>query len=148
MLLHFLIRLVLPWVQPEMGFLIGSNHYCCGSVARLCLTLWNSKDWSSPGFPVLHYLPEFAQTHVHSVGDAIQSPHLLSSPFPPALNLSHHQSFPVSQFFASGGQNIGASASPSAFSMIIQGWFPLGNSYLLYMPPAVSTCTRYSVWYM
>ena len=43
------------------------------------------------GFPVLHYLPEFAQTHVHGVGDAIQLSHPLSSLFPPALNLSQHQ---------------------------------------------------------
>ena len=46
---------------------------------------------STPGFPVLHHLPEFAQTHVHWVGDAIQLSHPLSSPSPPALNLSQHQ---------------------------------------------------------
>ena len=45
-------------------------------------------DCSTPGIPVLHYLPEFAQTHVHQVGDAIQPSHPLSSPSPPALNLS------------------------------------------------------------
>ena len=44
-------------------------------------------DYSTPGFPVLHQLPEFAQTHVHWVGDAIQPSHLLSSPCPPAFNL-------------------------------------------------------------
>ena len=43
-------------------------------------------------FPVLHYLPEFAQTHVRLVDDAIQLSHLLSAPSPPALNLSQHQS--------------------------------------------------------
>ena len=48
-------------------------------------------DCSTPGFPVLHYLSEFAQTHVLCVGDAIQPSHPLSSPFPPALNLSQHQ---------------------------------------------------------
>ena len=48
-------------------------------------------DCSTPGFPVLHYLPEFAQTHVHRVGDAIQSSHLLLSPFPPAFDLSQNQ---------------------------------------------------------
>ena len=46
---------------------------------------------SMPGSPVLHYLPEFAQTHVHWVGDAIQTSHPLSPPSPPALNLSRHQ---------------------------------------------------------
>ena len=48
-------------------------------------------DCSAPGLPVLHHLPELAQTHVHCVGDAIQPPHPLSSPSPPALNLSQHQ---------------------------------------------------------
>ena len=48
-------------------------------------------DCSTPGFPVLHHLPEFAQTHVHRVGDAIQPSHPLSSPCPPAFNLPQHQ---------------------------------------------------------
>ena len=48
-------------------------------------------NFSTPGFPVLHYLLEFAQTHVHRVGDVIQPSHPLSSPFPPALNLSQRQ---------------------------------------------------------
>ena len=68
-------------------------------------------DCSAPNFPVLQYLLEFAQTHVHRVSDAIQLSHPLSSPSPPALNFSQHQSFPISQLFASGGQSIGASAS-------------------------------------
>jgi len=48
-------------------------------------------DCSTPGFPVHHQHPELAQTHVHRVGDAIQPPHPLSSPSPPAFNLSQHQ---------------------------------------------------------
>ena len=48
-------------------------------------------DCSTPGLPVLHHLPEFAQTHVHWVGDAIQPSHPLSSPSPPAFSLSQHQ---------------------------------------------------------
>ena len=48
-------------------------------------------DCSTPGLPVRHQLPEFSQTHVHWVGDAIQPSHPLSSPSPPALNLSQHQ---------------------------------------------------------
>ena len=55
-------------------------------------------DFSTPSFPDHHQLPELAQTHVHWV--AIQQSHLLSSPSPPAFNLSRHQSFPRSQFFA------------------------------------------------
>ena len=54
-------------------------------------TLCNPMDCSMPDFPVFHYLPEFAQTHVHWVSDAIQPSHPLSSPSPPALNLSQHQ---------------------------------------------------------
>ena len=63
--------------------------YC--SVAQSCWTLCYPKDCSMPGFPVLHYLPEFAQIHVHWVEDAIQPTHLLSPPSPPALHLSQHQ---------------------------------------------------------
>ena len=61
---------------------------CCYSVARLSLTLCDPMNCS---MPVLHHLPEFVQTHVHWVGDAIQPSHPLSSPSPPALNLSQHQ---------------------------------------------------------
>ena len=61
---------------------------CCCSVTKSCLTLCNPIDCSTWGFPVLHYLLEFAQTHVHWVSDAIQPFH---SPLPPALNLSQHQ---------------------------------------------------------
>ena len=75
------------------------------SVVQLCLTLCDPVDCSTQGFPVHHQLPESTQTHVHWVGDAIQPSHLLSSPSPPAFNLSQHQGFfQMSQFFASGGQ--------------------------------------------
>ena len=85
-------------------------------------------DCSRPGFPVFHYLLEFAQTHVHWFGDAIQ-PTTSSSVVPfsscpqsfPAIG-----SFPMSQFFAPGGQSIGVSASASVLPMNIQDWFPLG----------------------
>ena len=66
---------------------------------------------------VHHQFPELAQTHVHQVGNAIKPSHLLSSPSPPAFNLSQHQGlFPVSQFFTSGGQSIGAEFSCSISS--------------------------------
>ena len=51
----------------------------------------DTMDCSIPGFPVLHHLPEFAQTHVHHIGDAIQPSHPLLSPSPPAFNLSPNQ---------------------------------------------------------
>ena len=62
------------------------------SVAQSCPTLCNPMNCSMPGLPVHHQLPEFTQTHVHQVGDAIQLSHPLSSPFPPAPNPSQHQS--------------------------------------------------------
>ena len=71
------------------GSLIAS--ICCSSVAKSCPGLCNPIFFTIPGFPVLHHLPEFAQTHVHWVNDAIQPSHPLLSPSPPALNLSQHQ---------------------------------------------------------
>ena len=63
------------------------------SVAQLCLTLCDPMDCSMPGFPVHHQHPALTQTHVHWVGDAIQPSHSLSSPSPPAFNLSQYQVF-------------------------------------------------------
>ena len=107
------------------------SFYC--SVAKSCPTLCDPMDCTTPGFPVLLYLPEFAQTHVHSFGDAIQPSYPLASSSPPVLNLSQCQGvFPwVSRLFASAGQNIGASASASVLLMNIQGWFPLGLTGLI-----------------
>ena len=82
-------------------------------------------DCSTPGFLVLHYLPELANTHVHWVSDAIKPSYPLSSPFP-ALNLSQHQGFfPMSRLFALGGQSIGASASVLPMNL------PLGITSLI-----------------
>ena len=61
------------------------------SVAQLCPTLCDPMNSSTPSFPVHHQLPQLAQTHVHWVGDANQPSHPLSSPSPPAFNLSQHQ---------------------------------------------------------
>ena len=61
------------------------------SVTQSCPTLCNAMDCSTPAFPVHHQLPELPQTHVHQVGDAIQSSHPLSSPSPSAFHLSQHQ---------------------------------------------------------
>ena len=69
--------------------LIYSGQF--SSVTQLSPTLCNPMDCSTPGLPVHHQLPEFTQTHVHWVGDAIQPSHPLSSPSPPAFNLSQHQ---------------------------------------------------------
>ena len=64
---------------------------CCCSVAQSCPILCDPMDCSMPGFPVLQYFPELAQTHVHRVSNAIQPSHSLRYPSPPAFNLSQHQ---------------------------------------------------------
>ena len=88
-------------------------------------------DCSMPGFPVLHCLPEFAQTNVHWVSDAIQPSHPVTflSSCPQSFPASG--SFPMSQLFASGGQRFGASASALVLLMNIQDWFPLGLTGLI-----------------
>ena len=102
------------------------------SIPQLCPTLCNTMGCSPSGFPVHHQLPELAQTPVHRVGDAIQPSHPLSSPSPPAFNLSQQSgSFPMSLLFPLGGQSIGASASALVLPMNIQGWFPLGLTGLI-----------------
>ena len=88
-------------------------------------------DFSTPGFPGLHYLPEFVQTHVHWVGDAIQPSHPLSPTSPPALNHSQVQGLFQWVGSAVGSQSIGTSASRSILLMNSQSWFPLGLSGLI-----------------
>ena len=105
--------------------LIIINHSVqFSSVAQLWPTLCDPMNRNTPGLPVHHQLPEFTQTRVHLVSHAIQPSHPLSSPSPPAPNLSQHQSFPMSQLFAWGGQSIGVSASASFPPKKFQGWSP------------------------
>ena len=107
----------------EYGYKIH-QQYQFSSVAQSRQTLCDPMDCHTPGFPVHHQLPELAQTHVHGAGDAISSSVI---PFTSCLqSFPESGSFPVSQFFASGGQSIGVSASVSVPPMNIQDWFPLG----------------------
>ena len=94
--------------------------FCCCPVDKSGPILGDTMDSSTLGFPVLHYLLESIQTHVSCVSDAIQSSHTLSSPSPPALNLSQpvSGSFPMSWLIPSGGQSIGASAPTSMCTCI------------------------------
>ena len=78
--------------KEEVGFFFISLHLQTRSVAQSCPTLCNPMNRSMPGLPVHHQLPEFTETHVHRVSDAIQPSHPLSSPSPPAPNPSQHQS--------------------------------------------------------
>ena len=87
-----------PGVEPgftqlqedlKIANLVSSGQF--SSVTQSCPTLCNLMDCSTLGLPVYHHLPEFTQTHVHRVSDAIQPSHPLSSPSSPAFNLSQHQ---------------------------------------------------------
>ena len=98
------------------------NIQFISSVNQSCLTLCDPTDCSTPGLPVHHQLVELTQTHVHRVGDVIQQSHPLLS----LQSFTVSGSFPMSQFFTSGGQSIGISASASVLPMNIQDWFPLG----------------------
>ena len=100
------------------------------SVSQSGLTLRDPMDCSTSGLPVHHQLRELAQIHVPEVGDAIQPSHPLSSPSPPAFNLSQQSgSFLMSQFFASGGQsfsfNISLSSEYSGLISFRTDWFDL-----------------------
>ena len=74
-----------------MSHSIKIKNLALSSVAQSCPTLGDPMNRSMPGLPVQHQLPEFTQTHVHRVGDAIQPSHPLSSPSPPVPNPSQHQ---------------------------------------------------------
>ena len=107
------------------AWVFRSYKHQFSSVIQSCPTLCDPMSRSTPGLPVHHQLPEFTQTHVHWVGDAMQPSHPLSSPFPPAPNPSQHQS--LSQwvnFFTWGGQSTGISALPTVLRKKSQGWSP------------------------
>ena len=79
-------------LTAEFMHLMTTSSDQIRSVAQSCPTLCDPMNRRTPGLPVHHQLPEFTQTHVHRVSDAIQSSHPLSSPSPPAPNPSQHQS--------------------------------------------------------
>ena len=118
---HFLTSL------PSISWQISPSYWIQFSlVAQSCQTLCDPMNCSMPGLPVHHQLLELTQIHVHRVGG---HPVISSSVIP---FFSHLQSFPasgsfqISQFFASGGQSIGVSASASVLPMNVQNSFPLG----------------------
>ena len=91
------------------------------SVAQSCPTLCNPVDCSTPGFPVLHQLPELAQIPVHQVSGCHPTVSSSVVPFSSCLqSFPASRSFPMSQFFASGGQSFGVSASASILPTNIQ----------------------------
>ena len=111
----------------------GPKSSCC-LVAKSCWTLCDHMDCSRPGFPVLHYLLQFAQTH--DCRFIIPPDQLILCRPLLLLSVLASGSFPMNQLFASGGQSIGASAWASVLPMDIQDWFPLGLTDL------ISCCPR------
>ena len=106
---------------------LGRRSVQFNSVAQSCPTLCDPMNLSTPGLPVHHQLPESTQTYVHRVSDAIQPSYPLSSPSPPALNLSQHQG--LFKWVSSSHQvaiSIGVSASTSVLPMNTQDWSSLG----------------------
>ena len=128
----------ITWHQGKINTHLSNNeisvhiYYCC-SVAKSCLTLCDHMDWSTPGFPVLHCLPDFLK--LMSTESVMSSNHLiLCHPFASCLqSFLASGLFPMNWRFTSGGQSIGASASASVLPMTIQGWFSLGLTDLIFL---------------
>ena len=123
-------RFFYPWTSREvllmplksfLKFIFQFSSVHLFSRVRLC-DLMNR---NTPGLPVRHQLPEFTQTHVHRVGDAIQPSHPLSSPSPPAPSSSQHQGLFQWVNSAWGGQSIGVSALASFLPKNTKDWSPL-----------------------
>ena len=82
----YLCNLLFPRIYLFILLPILYHLYCCCSIFKSSPTLCNPMDFSTPGFPVLHYHPEFAWTHVHWIRDATQPSHPLTHPLPSVLN--------------------------------------------------------------
>ena len=105
--------------------ILDPTVYQFSSVQSLsCVRLCNPMDWSTPGLPVQHQLPEFTQTYAHWVSDSIQPSHPVVPFFSCLQSFPASGSFQMSQLFASDGQSIGVSALSSVLPMSIQDWFP------------------------
>ena len=123
----------MPYIRHAGSNNINSHgycHYCC-SVTESRPILCNPLDCSTPGFLVLHYLPEVAQTYIHWIDDAIHPSCPVASFSSCPQSFPASESFPVSRLFVSSGRSVGASASASVLPMNIQGWFPLGLTGLI-----------------
>jgi len=129
----FLFCFILPCFTELRGVCVGGVFlaYCCCFVAQSCPTLWDPMDCSTPGFPVLHYLLDFAQ--IVSVESIMPSNHFnpLSPPSPPALNLSQHQG--LFQWDSSSHQVAKLLDLQHQSFQIVQGWFPLGFTSLIFL---------------
>ena len=130
--IHLKAKVCSNWILYRINFLF-MEFSSVSSVAQSCLTPCDPMNCSMPGLPVHHQLPEFTQTHVHWVGDAIWLFHPVI-PFSSCPQSSPASgSFQMSHLFSSGGQSIRASASASVLPMNIQNWFPLGLTGLIFL---------------
>ena len=124
--------MALGWNQFSVGRKSPCLLLLVQSLSQVQLFVSDSMDCSMPGFPVFHYLPEFAQTHVLWIDDAIQPSHPLSSPSPPAFNLSQHQglfqwvssSYQVAKYW-SFSFSISPSSEYSGLMSLRIDWFDL-----------------------
>ena len=115
------------YIKNTITYHISGTLCCCHSIVQLRPTLCDPMECSTPGFPVLHHLPELAQTHVSWWCHPTISSSVI--PFSSCLqSFPAPGSFQMSQLFTSRGQSIGVSAAASVIPMIIQDWFPLGWS--------------------
>ena len=130
-LLTCIFNIYVSYLPLATSFLKADDCLISCSVARLYLTLCDPMNCNTTGFSVHHYLPEFAQTHVHWVSDAIQPSHSLSPLSPLALNFSRHQG--LFQRVSSSHQvaKVLELQLQSFQWMNLQGWFPLGLNGLI-----------------
>ena len=140
------LRRLPPQYRQILGNGTALNNWaiicpCCCLATKSCLTLCSPTNCSTPGLLVLHYLPEFAQTYVHWVSDAIQTSHPLSPSSPLALNLSQHQG--LFQWVSSWHQVAKVlELQHQSFQLNIQGWFPLGFPFGWYSIPTLISLSK------
>ena len=124
-MLNYIVRLA------QLNTYLCLSNFQFGSVAQSCPTLWDPIACSTPGFPVHYQLQSLPK--LMSIKSVMPSKHLILC-HPLLLlpsNFPSITSFPVSHFFASGGQSIGASTSAAVLAVNIQGWFLLGLTGLI-----------------
>ena len=133
------------WDTQYMDWSSIPTLECCCSVTQLCPTLWDLMECTTPGFPVLYYLPNFALTHIHWVSDAIQPSHSLSGP------LSCPRSFPASGSFSNESAfhnrwpKYWSFNLASVLPMNIQAWFRLGVDWFELFPVQVILLQHHSL---
>ena len=124
-------------IDSDFSVQFSSVQFSHSVMSNIC----DPMDCSTPGLPVYHQLPEFTQTHVHWISDAIQPPDPVI-PFSCLQSFPASGSFPMSQLFAWGGQSTGVSAS--VLPMNTQDWFPIGwTSWISLLSKEISSLLQH-----